>query len=95
MFAHRVVLAALCAAILLRTRLLGGSALHASSAARPTLARPVEAEGGAALRRADQPMNPAMQKAGAPDPVAQKTAAASAEGAARAAAHLAASSPSN
>jgi hypothetical protein len=35
-----------------------------------------------------------MQKAGAPDPVAQKTAAASAEAAARAAADLAGSSSS-
>jgi hypothetical protein len=59
---------------------------------RPTLTRTVEPEGAAAAARGDQPVNPAMQKAGAPDPVAQKTAAASAEAAARAAADLAGSS---
>jgi hypothetical protein len=89
-----VVLAALCAAILLGSWIHAGSVPHPRFAARRALARPVAPETGAALRRADQPVNPAMQKAGAPDPVAQKTAAASAEAAARAAADLAGSSSS-
>ena len=42
-------------------------------------------------RRAREQPNPAAQQPGAPDPTAQKTAAASAESAARAAADLAAS----
>ena len=59
---------------------------------RHALSRPIEPAVDEALRRARSRPNPAMQKAGSPDPVAQKRATAAAEKAARAAAELAGTS---
>jgi hypothetical protein len=58
---------------------------------RPVLSRPIDPVVAVALRRVKAQPNPAMQKAGPPDPVAQKSASTSAEKAARAAAELASS----
>src|SRR5580658_5805627 len=86
--------AVICAAILFRAwnsvRAPPGPPL------RPALSHPIEPAIDEALRRAKTQPNPAMQKAGLPDPRSQKTAAASAGKAAQAAAELAASvAPSN
>jgi len=58
----------------------------------PVLSRPIDPAAKETLRRAKVRPNPAMQKAGPPDPVAQKSAETSAEKAARAAAELAGAS---
>jgi hypothetical protein len=80
--------AVICAAILFRS---WNSARAPRPSMRPALSRPIEPATEEALRRAKTRPNPAMQKAGLPDPRSQKTAAASADKAAQAAAALAAS----
>jgi hypothetical protein len=82
--------AVICAAILFRSW-NSARAPRPATSMRPALSRPIEPATEEALRRAKTRPNPAMQKAGLPDPRSQKTAAASADKAAQAAAALAAS----
>jgi hypothetical protein len=82
--------AVICAAILIRSW-NSARAPRPGASLRPVLSRPIEPATEEALRRAKTRPNPAMQRAGLPDPRSQKTAAASADKAAQAAAALAAS----
>jgi DNA-directed RNA polymerase specialized sigma24 family protein len=82
--------AAICAAIFFRSW-NSARAPRPGASLRPALSRPIERAAEEALRQAQTRPNPAMQKAGLPDPRSQKTAAASAVKAAQAAAELAAS----
>jgi hypothetical protein len=82
--------AMICAAFLFR-RWNGTPAPPSGASLRPALSRTVEPAAEEALRLLKARPNPAMQKAGLPDPKSQKTAAASADKAAQAAAELAAS----
>jgi hypothetical protein len=82
--------AVICAAILIRSW-NSARAPRPDASLRPVLSRPIEPAIEEALRRAKTRPNPAVQKAGLPDPRSQKTATASADKAAQAAAALAAS----
>ena len=86
-----IAAALICVAILFRPW-NRGRAPRPDAPLRPALSRPIEPAVDEALRRARSQPNPAMQKAGPPDPVAQKSAETSAEKAARAAAELAGAS---
>jgi|HubBroStandDraft_4_1064222.scaffolds.fasta_scaffold04041_2 hypothetical protein len=86
-----IAAALICVAILFRPW-NSGRAPRPSASLGPVLSRPIEPAAEEALRRVKIRPNPAMQKAGPPDPVAQKRAATAAEKAAQAAAELAGTS---
>jgi hypothetical protein len=83
-----IAAALICVAILFRPW-NSGRAPRPDAPLRPALSRPIEPAVDEALRRARSRPNPAMQKPGPADPVAQKRAAVAAEKAAHAAAELA------
>jgi hypothetical protein len=84
------VAALLCAAILFRSWNSDDAARQAAPV-RPALSRPIEPAIAESLQWAKARPNPAIQRPGPPDPVAQKRATTSAQKAAQVAAELAGS----